>query len=154
MLPFTNGDDSTKETCRDEIIDGKDSSNKINFNEENLFLFQFPRQIPLKVDLQEKEKLEETLNEEPSFDQNGYLIKPEFKNVFREIPKNTKLGKLKVYKSGKVKMQIGDVLFDVIPGINTKFVQQASVITGEEYNQAYLLGNVTNKKLVVIPELN
>ena len=59
-----------------------------------------------------------------------------------------------MYKSGKVKMQIGDVLFDVIPGINTKFVQQASVITGEEYNQAYLLGNVTNKKLVVIPELN
>ena len=83
MLPFTSGDDPTKETCRDEIIDGKDSSNKINFNEENLFLFQFPRQIPLKVDLQEKEKLEETLNEEPSFDQNGYLIKPEFKNVFR-----------------------------------------------------------------------
>lgn len=51
-------------------------------------------------------------------------------------------------------MQIGDTLFDVIPGTNTKFVQQAAVMTNKESNQAYILGNVTNKKLVVIPELS
>ena len=123
-------------------------------NEDNLFLFQFPRQIPINLEIQEKEKLEETLNEEPSYDANGYLIKPEFKNVFNELPKNTRLGKLKIFKSGKVKMQIGDTLFDVIPGTNTKFVQQAAVMTNKESNQAYILGNVTNKKLVVIPELS
>lgn len=123
-------------------------------NEDNLFLFQFPRQIPINLEIQEKEKLEETLNEEPSYDTNGYLIKPEFKNVFNELPKNTRLGKLKIFKSGKVKMQIGDTLFDVIPGTNTKFVQQAAVMTNKESNQAYILGNVTNKKLVVIPELS
>lgn len=147
ILPFKDSTEEKKiNTSKDIIMTDE------GLKEDDLYLFQFPRQIPIDIFLQEKEKYEETSNEEPQYDSKGYLIKPEFQNVFKELPKNTSLGKLRVYKSGKVKMQIGDVLFDIVPGINTKFAQEISVITNEEFNQAYLLGKINQRKLIAVPE--
>ncbi len=97
--------------------------------------------------------MEENNNDEPMYDDNGYLIQPEFKNIFKEIPKYSNLGKLKIFKSGKVKMEFGNVLFDVIPGSFVKFAQQASVVKNDN-KQTFLLGKVNSKKLIVIPEID
>ena len=46
---------------------------------------------PLHLKQSKKEKIEiphpKNNNDEPMYDDNGYLIQPEFKNVFKEIPK-------------------------------------------------------------------
>ena len=143
LLPFKNNDNFIDE-------------NTINLikNENNINIFQFPRQIPFNLELQENQKFEETETEEPNYDENGYLIKKEFKNVFKEIPKNQKIGKLKFYKSGKVKMVLGNnVNFNVIDGSQIKFAQEIVLIDNKE-NNAYLLGKAQNKKLIIIPDIN
>jgi septum formation protein len=45
-----------------------------------------------------KLKAEEIENEEPIYDQNGFLVKNDFENVFKEFQKNSNMGKLKIYK--------------------------------------------------------
>ena len=150
LLPFGLNKEETnnKKTTKDEIY-----LNDNELNENNIFVIQFPKQIPIKSEDQEKQKMEENNNDEPMYDDNGYLIQPEFKNVFKEIPKYSNLGKLKIFKSGKVKMEFGNVLFDVIPGSFIKFAQQASIIK-KDNKQTFLLGKVNSKKLIVIPEIN
>ena len=150
LLPFglENKNQNNKKTTKDEIY-----LNNNELNENNIFVIQFPKQIPIKSENQEKQKMEENNNDEPMYDDNGYLIQPEFKNVFKEIPKYSNLGKLKIYKSGKVKMEFGNVLFDVIPGSFVKFAQQASVVKNDN-KQTFLLGKVNSKKLIVIPEID
>ena len=145
LLPFKNND-----------INNDENNNTINLikNENNINIFQFPRQIPFNLEIQENQKFEETETEEPNYDENGYLIKKEFKNVFKEIPKNQKIGKLKIYKSGKVKMVLGNnVNFNVIDGSQIKFAQEIALIDNKE-NNAYLLGKAQNKKLIIIPDIN
>ena len=150
LLPFGLNKEETnnKKTTKDEIY-----LNDNELNENNIFVIQFPKQIPIKSEDQEKQKMEENNNDEPMYDDNGYLIQPEFKNVFKEIPKYSNLGKLKIFKSGKVKMEFGNVLFDVIPGSFIKFAQQASIIK-KDNKQTFLLGKINSKKLIVIPEIN
>lgn len=155
LLPFglENKNQNNKKTTKDEIYNSNSNEEENELNEDNIFVVQFPRQIPINSENQEKIKIEENENDEPLYDDNGYLIQPEFKNVFKEIPKNSKLGKLKIYKSGKVKMEIGNVLFDVIPGNFVKFAQQISIIKSDK-NQVFLLGKSNSKKLIVIPEID
>ena len=150
LLPFglNKEEKNNKKTTKDEIY-----LNNNELNENNIFVIQFPKQIPIKSENQEKQKMEENNNDEPMYDDNGYLIQPEFKNIFKEIPKYSNLGKLKIFKSGKVKMEFGNVLFDVIPGSFVKFAQQASVVKNDN-KQTFLLGKVNSKKLIVIPEID
>ena len=144
MLPF--------EEENNEESDLKFDLNKF---QENLLIFQFPRQIPIK-DLkgQIETKEEENVNEEPTYDDNGFLKTPEFSNTFKEIEKSTVIGKLVIMKSGKVKIKMGDIYFDINQGSLTKFAQFSAIITdnGDQDNQAYILGQPMNKKLIVTPE--
>lgn len=123
-----------------------------NLNEADLFLFQLPRLIPMDLDIQQSMRKEEILNDEPEYDEHGFLKSPEFENVMKTIPKHSAFGKLRIYKSGKMKMQIGKNLYDVSPGINCKFAQDLAVISPDT-NEAFLLGKVNEKKLIVTPEL-
>ena len=129
---------------------------KEGLNKENgLFIFQFPRQIPIKdLSIQTKTKEEENVNEEPNYDENGFLISQEFKNSFQEIKDNTKIGKLVIMKSGKVKIKMGDIYFDINEGSLAKFAQYSAIVTGNDDNQAFLLGQPFNKKLIVTPEFD
>jgi hypothetical protein len=121
--------------------------------DDSIYLLQFPRQIPINLPLQDKIKKEETITDEPQYDTNGYLIQPEYQNIFKQLPNHTSLGKLTLYKSGKIKITIGNVTFHVTEGIKTKFAQQLSIINTTD-NKAYILGEVINKKLIVIPEFD
>ena len=121
--------------------------------EDSVYLFQFPRQIPLNIPLQDKIKKEETVTDEPQYDSNGYLIQAEYQNVFKQLNKHTHLGKLTLYKSGKLKLSLGNVKFNITEGIKTKFAQEIAVVNASD-NKAYVLGEIINKKLIVIPEFD
>jgi len=56
------------------------------------------------------------------------------------------MGKLLIYKSGKVKMKIGETLFEVNRGARCLFHQELVSISHKE-QQCFSLGDV-NKKLV------
>lgn len=142
ILPFEKNDPN--KNLKEEL-------NKDN----NLFIFQFPRQIPIKdLNNQIKAKEEENTNEEPNYDENGFLISQEFKNSFQEIKDNTKIGKLIFMKSGKIKIKMGDIYFDINEGSLTKFAQYSAIVTGNDDNQAFILGQPLNKKLIVTPEFD
>jgi DNA-directed RNA polymerase III subunit RPC4 len=68
-----------------------------------------------------------------------------------EIPDGF-LGKLVVYKSGKVMLDMGGVLFDVNIGTTLSFHQEAALIDHNE-GKFVVLGNV-QKKLLVTPNLD
>lgn len=125
------------------------SSNTLNENE--LFLIQFPKFMPINKELQKKLKLEELDNEEPVYDTTGFLIKNDFENVFKTLQNNTHLGKLKIYKSGKVKMQIGENLFDMNYGMKTNFAQEISVVS-KASKEIFILGSVRDRNLVMTHE--
>ena len=142
VLPFEKEDN--KKNLKEELN-----------NENGLFIFQFPRQIPIKdLNLQIKAKEEENTNEEPNYDENGFLISQEFKNSFQELKDNTKIGKLIIMKSGKIKIKIGNIYFDINEGSLTKFAQYSAIVTGNDDNQAFILGQPLNKKLIVTPEFD
>ena len=142
ILPFEKNDPN--KNLKEEL-------NKDN----NLFIFQFPRQIPIKdLNNQIKAKEEENTNEEPNYDENGFLISQEFKNSFQEIKDNTKIGKLIFMKSGKIKIKMGDIYFDINEGSLTKFAQYSAIVTGNDDSQAFILGQPLNKKLIVTPEFD
>ena len=148
ILPFEK-DNTEEKSLKDELMEDNEE------NKNKLFVFQFPRQIPIKdLNNQIKIKEEENINEEQKFDENKFLISPEFKNPFQEINNKTLLGKLVIMKSGKIKIKMGDIYFDVNQGSLTKFAQFATVITQNNDNQAYILGQPLNKKLIVTPEFD
>jgi hypothetical protein len=66
--------------------------------------------------------------------------------------KDGKVGKLILYKSGKVKLKIGDFLFDVATGLKTNFLQEVAVISPEE-ERMYHLGELTHR-MVCSPDLD
>ena len=47
---------------------------------------------------------------------------------------------------------MGDIYFDINEGSLTKFAQYSAVVTGNNDNQAFILGQPFNKKLIVTPE--
>ena len=148
ILPFEK-DNIEEKSLKDELVEDNEE------NKDKLFVFQFPRQIPIKgLEDQVRIKEEEKVNEEPEHDQNGFLISPEFKNSFQGINNKTVIGKLVIMKSGKIKIKMGDIYFDVNQGSLTKFAQFATVITEKNDNQAYILGQPLNKKIIVTPEFD
>lgn len=62
------------------------------------------------------------------------------------------MGKLLVYKSGKVKMKLGDALFDVSPGVSGLFAQDVAVMNVAEKHCCVLGG--LNKRAVVTPDVD
>ncbi|KAG1338098.1 DNA-directed RNA polymerase III subunit RPC4 [Cocos nucifera] len=62
------------------------------------------------------------------------------------------MGKLMVYKSGKIKMKIGDALFDVSPGVKCVFAQDVAAINTKE-KHCCILGEI-DQRAVVTPDVD
>ncbi|PKA64848.1 hypothetical protein AXF42_Ash011450 [Apostasia shenzhenica] len=62
------------------------------------------------------------------------------------------MGKLLVYKSGKVKMKLGDVLYDVTPGADHKFSEEVVAVNAKE-KQFCVLGELS-RHAVVTPDVD
>mmetsp|Transcript_12755 Transcript_12755/g.18617 ORF Transcript_12755/g.18617 Transcript_12755/m.18617 type:complete len:302 (-) Transcript_12755:501-1406(-) len=96
-----------------------------------------------------------TTNSEVILDQQG--TPKENQLFFMQLPKVLPLeegrggsvGKLQVFKSGKMQMTIGNQKFEVLPGVPTTFHQEVASISQDSI---HILGPVSNK-LIVAPNL-
>jgi len=115
-------------------------------DESQLLLFQLPCSLPLPMQPQsvtEPNKGSEERREDvrPS-SQRGSKLK--------DLPAGY-MGKILVYRSGKVKMKIGDTLFDVSSGSNCKFVQEVAAINTKE-KHCCTVGEIS-KRAVITPNI-
>ncbi|XP_022549484.2 uncharacterized protein LOC106419349 isoform X2 [Brassica napus] len=62
------------------------------------------------------------------------------------------MGKLLVYKSGAIKMKLGEVLYDVSPGLKSEFAQDVMAVNTDEKN-CCLVGDVY-KHAVLTPDID
>ncbi|KAF9962556.1 hypothetical protein BGZ70_008027 [Mortierella alpina] len=62
-----------------------------------------------------------------------------------------KIGRLLIYKSGKVKMKVGDIIMDVSSGSECSFLQDVVVVDSNN-KQAFVMGSV-QKRMVCVPNL-
>jgi hypothetical protein len=170
-----NKEVSTHTSGISNLPENKETVNKDFFElkEEEPFMIQFPRIIPYDIqaqkDLKEKESNimdENKRNVNSSDQQPTSYFETKFVNSFCELSnldknnedekysqntsKNLKLGKIKVYKSGKIKMIIGDNTFDVTQGIKNSFAQD---LLCQVDNKAYILGKLKSEKLLVAPQI-
>ncbi|KAJ1384598.1 DNA-directed RNA polymerase III subunit RPC4 [Sesbania bispinosa] len=72
-------------------------------------------------------------------------------SALEELPKGY-AGKMLVYKSGAVKLKLGETLFDVSPGSNCIFTQDI-VAMNTAHKQCCVLGEIS-KRVVVTPDLD
>ncbi|KAK3162691.1 hypothetical protein QOZ80_1BG0092540 [Eleusine coracana subsp. coracana] len=107
---------------------------------ERMFLFQLPKTLPLP---------------------RSSIVERKGKATSREAKEGSKLqqlpqgymGKMLVYKSGKIKMKIGDVMFDVNPGAESRMVQHAVAVNSKE-KHCCLLGEIENRHVIVTPDVD
>ncbi len=149
-IPFKDDDRIAEESVQNDTGIINEAVTKCEIND--FFLFQFPRIIPIRSSIEKAVVENEQMKEEPTYDNHGFLVKPDFENHFKDFPKNSKIGKLKVYKSGKVKIQLGEVMFNLDVGVNTNFAQELSVIS-KDSKEAFFLGKLKENSFIVTPEI-
>ncbi|MED6122825.1 hypothetical protein PIB30_043577 [Stylosanthes scabra] len=112
--------------------------------QEKMILFKFPLALPLEKQTRKgKEKVgTSTVSKEPGKKEGTPL----------EGLQKGKMGKMLVYKSGAVKLKIGEILFDVSPGSNSETAQYATAMNTVK-KQCCTLGQL-GKNAVVIPDLD
>lgn len=76
------------------------------------------------------------------------LFSSNFEHAVRHVPGGV-MGKLVVYKSGKIKMKVGDVVLDVSEGVQTMFHQELIAISAQN-QEAHRLGPVHHKFVCTI----
>ncbi|KAL3000408.1 hypothetical protein AAZX31_09G210900 [Glycine max] len=73
------------------------------------------------------------------------------KNALEELPRGY-MGKMLVYKSGAIKLKLGETLLDVSPGSNCRCVQDVMAVNTAQ-KQCCNLGEIS-KRVVVVPNLD
>ncbi|XP_062228073.1 uncharacterized protein LOC133926251 isoform X2 [Phragmites australis] len=108
---------------------------------ERMFLFQLPKSLPLPRKSSVVEKKGKVTSKEVKEGSN-----------LQQLPQGY-LGKMLVYKSGKIKMKLGDVMFDVNPGVESRMAQHAVALNTRE-KHCCLLGEIGNRHVIVTPDVN
>lgn len=115
--------------------------------EPNMIFLQLPPTLPLK-------KRSETVNEqqvtESSSMHKGALAKEKMSRL-SELPGGF-MGKLLVYRSGAVKLKLGDTLYNVTPGMDCMFAQDVVAINTVE-KQFCVVGEL-NKRAILSPDVD
>ncbi|KAI8813080.1 RNA polymerase III RPC4-domain-containing protein [Cladochytrium replicatum] len=84
-------------------------------------------------------------------------VPPRAKDVLRDAPAGVqhpegKVGRMVVYRSGRVTMELGNVPFDVTPAAEAEFYQTITTVNAET-KHAYVLGQV-KKRYVCSPDVD
>ncbi|KAF8642745.1 hypothetical protein HU200_067126 [Digitaria exilis] len=111
-------------------------------SKERMFLFQLPKSLPLPR------------RSSSVIERKGRAVGKEVKEGFnlQQLPQGY-LGKMLVYKSGKIKMKLGDVTFDVNPGTESRMAQHVVALNTRE-EHCCLLGEIENQHVVVTPDVD
>eukprot|EP01022_Parablepharisma_sp_SALTPOND_P019463 TRINITY_DN331_c0_g1_i1.p1 TRINITY_DN331_c0_g1~~TRINITY_DN331_c0_g1_i1.p1 ORF type:complete len:820 (-),score=27.01 TRINITY_DN331_c0_g1_i1:1300-3759(-) len=105
---------------------------------DEIFLMQFPRVLSIVPKEGSKKKMAEDHKEQSTFD------------LFKQI--RGKVGKVRVYKSGKVEMEIEGIKYTIDQGIQSKMRQEVAAVD-KDCRDIYLLGEVA-QKMVVTPNID
>jgi len=114
--------------------------------ENNILFFQFPSIMPeiitnaMETDSSNKVKIETSDGKIKRVDLDTNSSAPE-----------GKMGKLLIYKSGKMKIKIGDIYLDVNPGTDCNFYQNAFSFNIDK-NEGYILGDI-RKRFICTPDI-
>ncbi|KAL2329357.1 hypothetical protein Fmac_022784 [Flemingia macrophylla] len=112
--------------------------------QKRMFFFQFPATLPLNKQTNKgKEQIgTSTVTGEPT--------KP--KGIALEELPTGYMGKMVVYKSGAIKLKLGETLFDVSSGTNCVFRQDIVAMNAAQ-KQCSNLGEIS-KRVVLVPDLD
>ncbi|CAO1942579.1 unnamed protein product [Urochloa humidicola] len=111
-------------------------------SKERMFLFQLPKSLPLPR------------RSSNIVERKGKATGKEVKegSNLQQLPQGY-LGKMLVYKSGKIKMKLGDVMFDVNPGAESRMPQHVVALNTRERHSC-LLGEIENRHVIVTPDVD
>ncbi|PON53135.1 DNA-directed RNA polymerase III subunit RPC [Trema orientale] len=142
------GEAATTKEYDEDATNSASELGLLNENAEgNMFCFQLPPILPLvkrSASIKGKEKIgSSTSSQNPSASSKGHKLE--------ELPEGH-VGKMLVYKSGAVKLKLGDILYDVSPGTDFVFAQDVVAINTAE-KQCCLLGELP-KRAVISPDVS
>lgn len=133
--------------------------------EEELLYFQLPTVVPKfekpkeevvqDVDMDEdKVKTESEVDALPAAAKKSTLEEAMSNLELEEMP-DGQIGKLVIYKSGKMKMKFGNILLDVNQGMQSSFLENIMVVDheSEETKKAIELGHIV-QKFVCAPNMD
>ena len=104
-----------------------------------------------KVASEKERKVEEDLKKKSKT--HRYSAHPPTFESSMDALESGKMGKLLIYKSGKIKLKLGDILFDLTPGTTTKFHQEVVCATPlTSVPKIYFFGDIV-KTMVVTPDV-
>lgn len=115
-------------------------------SETKMLFLQFPENMPVTKQSVKKEGLEMSNTSKPV---KGPGASGKVCNL-NELPAGF-MGKMLVYRSGAVKLKLGDILYNVSAGLNNVFAQDAVAINTEE-KHCCVVGEL-NKCAIVSPDL-
>jgi DNA-directed RNA polymerase III subunit RPC4 len=134
--------------------------------EEELLYFQLPTVVPkfekVKIDelMGEAEGEEEKVKAEenaslPASAKKSVLLEDAMSNLDLEDMPEGQVGTLIMYKSGKMKMKLGNILLDVNQGMQSTFLENVMVVDheSEETKKAIELGHIV-QKFVCAPNMD
>ncbi|CAM0884011.1 unnamed protein product [Alopecurus aequalis] len=127
--------------CESSVHPAKELNLLEHDDKKRMFLFQLPKSLPLL-------RTSSTVVQ-----RNGKAIVKEVKQGYslNDLPGGY-MGKMLVYKSGKVKMKLGDAMFDVSPGTECGMAQCAVAINTKK-KHCCQLGEIENRHVVVTPDV-
>ncbi|TVU29936.1 hypothetical protein EJB05_21532, partial [Eragrostis curvula] len=124
-------------------------------DEPQLLFFQLPRSLPLRRQADSVAETDTATNVDVNANSEEGNKKRRHHAIrgcrLRELPGGL-MGKMLVYKSGKVKMKLGDAHFDVSAGSNCSFAQEAVAVDTRE-KHCSSLGEV-GKRAIITPDIN
>lgn len=141
--PLILTEDDHLET-NDSLFDGHAS-----LKEDELFFIQFPSHLPMNIPEKRVNKKQQSVDDEYEDTWNK-----EFENSLISIPEG-QLGVLKVYKSGKTKLELKtlegqSILLDVLPSQDHSFCEDVKAIDIDGKN-CFMLGSIS-KRITCIPD--
>lgn len=112
---------------------------------DELFFIQLPSVLPFS---QSKQTQKSQQVHGAEFDD---IWIQDFNNTLTQLPKGN-IGEMMIYKSGKMKLKLGGIYFDVLPGTNRSFLENVMTINPNN-GQTHILGDIS-KRILCVPDID
>lgn len=157
------GEGSTNTFDEDTIVPAEELDLWNQSTDDKIFFFQLPGSLPLgRLPVVKAENATETStganskdvsrSDDKSASSSGASITSNEESFILERLPAGFMGKLLVYESGAVKMKLGDILLDAVPGSECVFAQDVAAINSVT-KQCCFLGDI-NKRITLVPDVD
>eukprot|EP00253_Pinus_taeda_P008619 PITA_08619 len=145
------GEGSVNEFDEDTIVPAQELGLWNESEDDKILFFQIPASLPLgKLPGVRNTKVPESSDKGAS-SSGAQSMSTEETSVLGKLPAGF-MGKLLVYESGAVKMRLGDILLDAVPGSECIFAQDVAAINSVT-KQCCFLGDI-NKRVILVPDVD